>query len=161
MKLPVRFFDTKMTGDLIQRISDNHRVETFLSSSTLSILFSFFSLIIFSIVIAFYSTKILILFLAGSILYALWIAFFMKKRRELDYKQFTQLADNQSKMYQLITGMQEIKLNNCEKQKRWEWEQVQGEHQRPCAYAKTNGRFGNYQRNKKYTYHFSCCQGCD
>jgi ATP-binding cassette subfamily B protein len=125
MKLPVRFFDTKMTGDLIQRISDNHRVETFLSSSTLSILFSFFSLIIFSIVIAFYSTKILILFLAGSIVYALWIAFFMKKRRELDYKQFTQLADNQSKMYQLITGMQEIKLNNCEKQKRWEWEQVQ------------------------------------
>jgi ATP-binding cassette subfamily B protein len=125
MKLPVRFFDTKMTGDLMQRISDNHRVETFLSSSTLSTVFSFFSLIIFSIVIAIYSTKILILFLIGSALYALWIAFFMRKRRELDYKRFTQLADNQSKMYQLITGMQEIKLNNCEKQKRWEWEQVQ------------------------------------
>jgi len=69
--------------------------------------------------------KIFVVFLFGSILYALWVIIFMKKRKELDYKRFAQMADNQSNVIQLITGMQEIKLNNCEKQKRWEWERIQ------------------------------------
>ncbi|MDD5569532.1 MAG: peptidase domain-containing ABC transporter [Bacteroidales bacterium] len=125
MKLPIGFFDTKMIGDLMQRISDNHRIETFLTSSSLSILFSMMNLIIFSIVLAIYSLKIFIIFLAGSILYTLWIWIFLKKRRELDFKRFAQMSDNQSNLFQLITGMQEIKLNNCEKQKRWEWERIQ------------------------------------
>ena len=125
MRLPIRFFDTKMIGDIMQRISDNSRIESFLTSSTLSILFSMMNLIVFSIVLAIYSLKIFVIFLAGSLLYSLWIWLFLKRRRELDFKRFAQMSDNQSNIIQLITGMQEIKLNNCEKQKRWEWEHIQ------------------------------------
>ena len=125
MKLPIRFFDIKMIGDLMQRIGDHTRIEKFLTSTSLDILFSIFNLIIFAAVLVFYSIKIFGVFLIGSILYALWVIIFMKKRKELDYKRFAQLSDNQSNVIQLITGMQEIKLNNCEKQKRWEWERIQ------------------------------------
>jgi len=125
MKLPVAFFDTKMIGDLIQRIGDHKRIESFLTSSTLNILFSFVTLIIFGIVLLIYNVNIFLVFLAGSALYTLWVYLFMKKRRELDNRRFAQLSDNQSNVIQLITGMQEIKLNNCEKQKRWEWEGIQ------------------------------------
>ncbi len=125
MKLPVSFFETKMIGDLIQRIGDHRRIESFLTSSTLNILFSFINLVLFSIVLLFYSFKIFAVFIIGSTLYTLWVVIFMKKRRELDNRKFAQLANNQSNVIQLITGMQEIKLNNCEKQKRWEWENIQ------------------------------------
>ncbi len=125
MKLPVAFFDTKMIGDLIQRIGDHKRIESFLTSSTLNILFSFITLVIFGIVLLIYNVNVFIIFLIGSTLYTLWVYMFMKKRRELDNRRFAQLSDNQSNVIQLITGMQEIKLNNCEKQKRWEWEIIQ------------------------------------
>ncbi|MBU8891270.1 MAG: peptidase domain-containing ABC transporter [Bacteroidales bacterium] len=125
MKLPVAFFDSKMIGDLIQRIGDHKRIENFLTSSTLNILFSFINLIIFGIVLLIYNVNIFLIFLIGSTLYTLWVYLFMKKRRELDNRRFAQLSDNQSNVIQLITGMQEIKLNNCEKQKRWEWENIQ------------------------------------
>lgn len=125
MKLPIGFFDTKMTGDIMQRIGDHTRIEQFLTSSSLSILFSMFNLVIFSVVLAIYNLNILAIFLAGSIIYFIWVWLFMKKRRELDFKRFAQAADNQSNVIQLITGMQEIKLNNCEKQKRWKWERIQ------------------------------------
>lgn len=125
MKLPISFFDAKMIGDIMQRISDNHRIEAFLTQSILSILFATVNFFIFSIVLAIYNIQIFLVFLAGSILYALWIVMFLKKRRELDFKRFQQSSDNQNNLYQLITGMQEIKLNNCEKQRRWEWEHIQ------------------------------------
>jgi ATP-binding cassette subfamily B protein len=125
MKLPVSFFDTKMIGDLIQRIGDHKRIENFLTSSTLNILFSFFTLIIFGAVLLVYSVNIFLIFLIGSVLYTLWVYIFMKKRRDIDNRRFAQMSDNQSNVIQLITGMQEIKLNNCEKQKRWEWENIQ------------------------------------
>ena len=125
MKLPIRFFDTKMVGDLLQRISDNQMIESFLTSSSLSILFSMMNLIIFSVVLAVYNLTIFSVFLVGSILYTLWIWMFMKRRRELNFKRFAQMSDNQNNIIQLITGMQEIKLNNCEKQKRWDWEHIQ------------------------------------
>lgn len=125
MKLPIGFFDTKMIGDLMQRIGDHTRIQTFLTSSSLQILFAISNLIIFAIVMGIYSLKILFIFLIGSVLYIAWVLIFMKKRRELDFKRFAQMADNQSNLIQLITGMQEIKLNNCEKQKRWEWERIQ------------------------------------
>ncbi|NOQ27513.1 MAG: ATP-binding cassette domain-containing protein [Bacteroidales bacterium] len=125
MKLPVSFFDTKMIGDLIQRIGDHKRIETFLTSSTLNILFSFINLIIFGIVLLYYNVDIFLIFLVGSVLYTSWVYLFMKKRRDLDNRRFAQMSDNQSNVIQLITGMQEIKLNNCEKQKRWEWESIQ------------------------------------
>jgi len=125
MKLPVAFFDSKMIGDLIQRIGDHKRIESFLTTSTLNILFSFVNLVIFGIVLWIYSANIFLIFLIGSVLYTAWVYLFMKKRRELDNRRFAQLSDNQSNVIQLISGMQEIKLNNCEKQKRWEWERIQ------------------------------------
>ena len=125
MKLPITFFDTKMIGDIMQRIGDHSRIEAFLTSSTLNTLFSFVNLIVFSIVLALYNLKLFTVFLVASILYVLWITVFLKKRKELDYKRFAQASAEQSNLYQLITGMQEIKLNNCEKQKRWEWENIQ------------------------------------
>ena len=125
MKLPIRFFDIKMIGDIMQRIHDNSRIQNFLTSSSINTLFSFFNLIIFSVVLGLYNLKILAIFLVASVLYVLWIVIFLKKRKELDYKRFAQASAEQSNLYQLITGMQEIKLNNCEKQKRWEWENIQ------------------------------------
>jgi ATP-binding cassette, subfamily B, bacterial len=125
MKLPIGFFDTKMIGDMLQRIGDHTRIENFLTNQTLNVLFSLVTFVIFSIVLAVYSWKILAIFLIGSILYVIWIALFLEKRRELDFRRFTQLSENQGKLIELITGMQEVKLNNCEKQKRWEWERIQ------------------------------------
>ncbi len=127
MKLPMNYFDTKLTGDLLQRINDHERVEKFLTTSTFETLFSFFTLIIMGTVLWIYNLKIFFIFLLGSILYTFWILLFLKKRRELDYKYFEARANNQNKTYQLIQGMQEIKLHNTEKRKRWEWEDVQAD----------------------------------
>ncbi len=127
MKLPMQFFDTKLTGDILQRIEDHDRVERFITSRTLETIFSFFTLIIFGIVLYVYSLKIFIVFVIGSVLYTLWILLFLKKRRQLDYKFFEIRSKNQSATYQLIQGMQEIKLQNCEKRKRWEWEDIQAD----------------------------------
>lgn len=125
MRLPIAFFDKKKLGDILQRIGDHSRIERFLTSQTINILFSILTLITFSVVLAFYDLTILFVFLGGSILYIYWIKLFLKKRRELDYKAFDQFSHNQSNLIQLVTGMQEIKLHNFEAQKRWEWERIQ------------------------------------
>ena len=125
MRLPIRFFDSKMTGDILQRIGDHSRIENFLTAQSLSVLFSMVNLVIFGGVLSYYNIKIFIVFFIGSILYFLWIWIFMKKRKDLDNKRFAQMSSEQSNLIQLITGMQEIKLNNCERQKRWEWERIQ------------------------------------
>jgi ATP-binding cassette subfamily B protein len=127
MKLPMSFFDTKLLGDLLQRIEDHSRIERFLTAQTLNMLFSLFSFIVFGMVLLIYSIKIFAVFIIGSIVYGIWILFFLKKRRILDYKFFEQQALNRSKVYQLINGMQEIKLQGCEQRKRWEWEDVQAD----------------------------------
>lgn len=127
MKLPMKFFDTKLMGDLLQRIEDHRRVEQFLTSSSLSLLFSFFTFLIFGIVLAVYNLYIFGVFLLGTVLYAGWIVMFLKKRRQLDYKYFEQAGRNRNVTYQLINGMQEIKLQGCEQRKRWEWEDVQAD----------------------------------
>lgn len=125
MKMPIGFFDTKMIGDLLQRIGDHKRIERFLTSQSLQVIFSVFNIVIFGIVLLLYNVSIFLVFVFGSALYIGWVFLFLKKRRELDFKRFAQLADNQSKLIQLINGMQEIKLNNYERQKRWEWERIQ------------------------------------
>jgi len=125
MKLPIRFFDAKHIGDIMQRIGDNGRIQGFLSGTTLSTLFSFVNFFVFAGIMAYYNLTILLVFLLGNTLYIAWILSFMRYRRKLDYKQFAQGAANQSNLVQLITGMQEIKLNNCEKQQRWKWERIQ------------------------------------
>ncbi len=125
MRLPLGFFDSKMIGDILQRIEDHDRIERFLTAQSIGVLFSVFNLVVFAIVLAIYSWTIFLIFVAGSVLYFIWIYVFMKRRRELDFKRFNKLSENQSKLIQIINGMQEIKLNNYEKQKRWEWERVQ------------------------------------
>ena len=127
MKLPMKFFDTKLTGDLLQRIEDHRRIENFLTNQTISIVFSVFTFMIFSIVLFVYHLPIFTVFITGSIFYGLWIRIFLKKRRLLDYKMFEQQGMNRNVVYQLITGMQEIKLQGCEQRKRWEWEDVQAD----------------------------------
>ena len=125
MNLPIAFFDTRMTGDILQRINDHKRIERILTTSSLSVLFSMVNLVIFGVVLAYYSLSIFGIFLVGSILYFLWVIIFLKKRRDLDYKRFSQVSQEQSKVIELINGMQEIKLHNAEKQKRWSWEYLQ------------------------------------
>ncbi|MDY0780816.1 peptidase domain-containing ABC transporter [Tenacibaculum sp. IB213877] len=125
MKLPISYFDVRMTGDLLQRINDHKRIERILTTSSLTVLFSLFNLIIFSLVLGYYSLQIFGVFVLGSLLYFGWVLFFFKKRKELDYKRFSQVSQEQSKVIELINGMQEIKLHNAEKRMRWNWEYVQ------------------------------------
>ena len=125
MSMPLHFFDTKRTGDIMQRIGDHARIKNLLMGNSIGILFSLFNFILFGGILAYYSLGILAIFLSGNICYVLWILFFLKYRRELDIKRFNQAATEQSKVIQLIQGMQDIKLNNCERQKRWEWERIQ------------------------------------
>ncbi|WP_316745237.1 peptidase domain-containing ABC transporter [Pedobacter antarcticus] len=125
MKLPMSFFDTKMTGDIMQRINDQKTIQSFLTGATLTTVFSMFNLVVFSIVLAYYNMSIFFVFAVSSSLYIAWIILFLRRRRELNYKSFDVSASNQSNIVQLINGMQEIKLNNCEQQKRWEWEHIQ------------------------------------
>lgn len=125
MNLPISYFDTRMTGDIMQRINDHQRIEKLLTSSSLNTLFSFFNIIIFSAVLIYYNLTVFGIFAVGSAMLIGWIFFFLKKRKELDYKRFSQMSDEQSKTIELIEGMQEIKLHNAEKQKRWGWEFIQ------------------------------------
>lgn len=125
MNLPISFFDVRMTGDILQRINDHRRIERILTTSSLNVLFSLFNLVIFGFVLAYYSWEIFAIFFLGSMLYFGWIILFLKKRRDLDYKRFSQVSQEQSKVIELINGMQEIKLHNAEKQKRWGWEYMQ------------------------------------
>ena len=125
MRLPMGYFDTKMTGDILQRISDHTRIQNFLTGSSLSVIFSLFNIVVFGIVLFLYSPLIFLLFMGGSVLYIAYVWLFMKKRAELDHRRFAQQSANQSTVVQLVNGMQEIKLSACERQKRWEWEHIQ------------------------------------
>lgn len=125
VKLPMRFFDSKLAGDLIRRIEDHRTIEAFLTQSVLNILFSVLTITIFGIVLAIYSWKIFLVFLSFSIFYIGWVKLFMKKRADLNRKNFEQMALNQDNLMQLVYGMQDIKLLGCERQKRWEWENIQ------------------------------------
>ncbi len=125
MRLPMSYFDAKMTGDLLQRIYDNERVERFLTSSSLVTLFSLVNLLVFGGVLLFYSPLIFSVFTLGALSYFGWVWLFMARRRSLDYRRFEQMAENQNALIQLVNGMQEIKLHNAERQKRWAWERIQ------------------------------------
>ncbi|MDG1573288.1 peptidase domain-containing ABC transporter [Robiginitalea sp. M366] len=125
MSLPIAYFDTKMTGDIMQRINDHRRIERLLTGSSLSILFSLFNLIIFGFVLFYYSPQIFGVYIFGSLIYVVWIIYFLKRRKELDYKRFQELSRERSTVIELINGMQEIKLHNAERFKRWNWEFIQ------------------------------------
>ncbi|TGD57656.1 peptidase domain-containing ABC transporter [Flavobacterium humi] len=125
MNLPISFFDVRMTGDIMQRINDHHRIERILTTSSLNVLFSVINMFVMGAVLAYFNLQIFLVFFAGSILYFGWITLFLKRREALDYKRFSEVSQEQSKVMELINGMQEIKLHNAEKQKRWGWEYVQ------------------------------------
>lgn len=125
LKMPFTFFETKTLGDIFQRIGDNSRIEAFITGSFFSIIISSLNLVIYTGIMAYYNYKILLIFLAGNIAYILWILAFMKKRREFDNEGFKLAAENQNSLLQLFTGSRDIKLNNLEKEKRWDWEKVQ------------------------------------
>jgi ATP-binding cassette, subfamily B, bacterial len=125
MRLPISYFDSKLVGDLQQRIGDHDRIQSFLTGSVLTTLFSLVNLVIFTFVLATYSTTILAIFFLFSVLGIAWILLFLRRRKKLDYVRFQRMSDNQNVLYEMITSMQEIKLNNCETKKRWAWENVQ------------------------------------
>ena len=125
LKLPINFFDTRNTGEHLQRIQDHTRVQNFVSSSSFNMLYSIILFIIFNGVLAFYSTKIFIVFLTGAIFYVGWTLFFLKKRAELDFKRFDEQSQSQTSLVQIINGVREIKINNSQRKNRWKWEQVQ------------------------------------
>lgn len=127
LKLPMSFFDTKLMGDLMQRIGDHAHVQNFLTGQVLNVIFTFLSFLTFGIVLFIYDKIIFCVFVAGSIIYALWISSFLRRRKVLDYELFEQQAINQNKTYQFITSMQEIKLQDCEQRRRWEWEDTQAD----------------------------------
>jgi ATP-binding cassette subfamily B protein len=127
MKLPISFFDSKMTGDLMQRIGDHSRIQSFMTGSSLSVLFSVINLFVFGTILLIYDSLIFMVFFIGSAVYTLWILFFLKYRKELDYKRFQQSSAKQSSLIQIIQGMQEIKLQNAEQRHRWNWEKLQAQ----------------------------------
>lgn len=127
LRLPMAFFDTRRMGDLLQRIEDHSRVQSFLTGQVLNMAFTFMSFIVFGIVLLVYNPAIFGIYVTGSVCYAIWITSFLRKRKVLDYESFEQQAINQNKTYQFITSMQEIKLQDCERRRRWEWEDTQAD----------------------------------
>jgi len=127
LKLPMSFFDTKLMGDLLQRMSDHSRVQSFLTGQTLGVMFTMLSFVVFGVVLFVYSQLIFTVFVIGSLCYALWISAFLRRRKVIDYELFECQAMNQNRTYQFITTMQEIKLQDCERRRRWEWEDAQAD----------------------------------
>ncbi len=125
LKLPLSYFDTRNTGEHLQRITDHDRIRNFVSSSSLNMVFSTITFLTFSAILAFYDFTVFLVFFVGAVLYVLWAMFFLKKRAELDYKMFDELSESQTSLVQIINGINEIKINNSQRKKRWRWENIQ------------------------------------
>lgn len=125
MKLPMGFFDTKLTGDILQRFADHKRLEKFITVQLLSVLYAVINFVVFGAILWYFNFTIFAIFFIGSLLYIGWLLLFMKKRKTIDYQIFEQQAINDNRTYQLIQGMQEIKLQGCSHRMRWEWEDIQ------------------------------------
>ncbi len=125
MKLPIAFFDRQMVGDLMQRVHDHSRIQQFLTATSLNVVFSVFTLTVFSAVLALYNLTIFLVFAGGSFIYVAYVLLFLRPRKALDYLRFSEMSRNQNVLVEMLTGMQEIKLHNAEVFKRWDWERVQ------------------------------------
>ncbi|WP_369618217.1 peptidase domain-containing ABC transporter [Flavobacterium sp. CFS9] len=122
LKLPVNYFETRNSGEHLQRITDHTRIQNFISSSSLNMLFSIITFILFNGILAYYNLTIFLVFISSAILYVCWTFFFLKKRAELDFKRFDQLSQSQTSLIQIINGVKEIKVNNSQRKNRWKWE---------------------------------------
>lgn len=125
MRLPLSFFETRNAGDIMQRISDNSRIQTFITNTILSTGISLMFFFIYSCLIQEFGNSLFGFFMIGAAVYIGWTVLFLKKRREMDAKRFQNQSDNQSNLIQLVNGMPDIKLNNCEKAKVKEWHCIQ------------------------------------
>jgi ATP-binding cassette subfamily B protein len=125
LKLPISYFETRNTGEHLQRITDHTRIQNFVSSSTLNMVFSMVTFIIFNFILAYYNLKIFLVFIIASVFYVSWTFFFLKKRAELDYKRFNETSHSQTNLIQIINGVKEIKINNSQRKNRWKWEYTQ------------------------------------
>ena len=125
LKLPISYFDTRNTGEHMQRVGDHNRIQNFVSSSTLNMIFSMVTFLIFNCILAYYNLRIFIVFIIGAFLYVGWTFFFLKKRAELDYKRFDEASQSQNSLIQIINGVKEIKINNSQRKNRWKWEFTQ------------------------------------
>ena len=127
MRLPLSFFDVKLFGDIMQRVGDHNRIESFLTGQTINTLFITFNFVIFGMVLAFYNIPIFMVFSVATVMHVGWIFLFMQNRRILDTKRFGVLSRNAGALVQLVSGMQDIKLANAETFKRWSWEEIQAD----------------------------------
>ena len=125
MKLPVTFFENKLMGDILQRAQDHERIRSFIMNNSLALIFSTFTFVIFAIILLIYNAVIFYIFLAGSILYVCWVLLFLSIRKKLDWEYFELLSRNQSYWVETVSAIQDIKVYNYEKYRRWKWEEIQ------------------------------------
>lgn len=125
MKLPVTFFENKLLGDILQRAADHERIRSFIMNNSLSLIFSTFTFFLFSIILLFYNHVIFFIFLCGSILYVCWVLLFLKVRKKLDWQYFELISKNQSYWVETVSAIQDIKIYNYERSRRWKWEEIQ------------------------------------
>ena len=125
MKLPVTFFENKLLGDILQRAQDHERIRSFIMNNSLALIFSTFTFVLFSVILLVYNSIIFYIFLAGSILYVMWVLLFLKIRKKLDWQYFELISRNQSYWVETVSAIQDIKIYNYERARRWKWEEIQ------------------------------------
>ena len=125
MKLPVTFFENKLLGDILQRAQDHERIRSFIMNNSLSLIFSILTFVVFSIILLIYNAIIFYIFISGSILYAGWVLLFLNIRKKMDWEYFELLSKNQSYWVETVSSIQDIKIYNYEKHRRWKWEEIQ------------------------------------
>lgn len=125
MKLPVTFFENKLLGDILQRAQDHERIRSFIMNNSLSLIFSVFTFVIFSIILLIYNSVIFYIFTAGSVLYIVWVLLFLSIRKKLDWQYFELVSKNQSYWVETVSAIQDIKIYNYERSRRWKWEEIQ------------------------------------
>jgi ATP-binding cassette subfamily B protein len=125
MRLPITFFENKMTGDILQRAQDHERIRSFIMNNSLNMIFSGLTFIVFGIIMFIYNPMIFFIFFFGSVLYVGWVMAFLSVRKKLDWEYFDLVSKNQSYWVETISSIQDIKINNYEQKKRWKWENIQ------------------------------------
>ena len=125
MKLPVTFFENKLIGDILQRAQDHERIRSFIMNNSLALIFSSLTFVVFSVILLVYNAIIFYIFFAGSILYVLWVLLFLSVRKKLDWEYFELISRNQSYWVETVSSIQDIKIYNYEKHRRWKWEEIQ------------------------------------